>query len=173
LLEIGSWCGKSAIYLGIGAESFGATLFSVDHHHGSEENQIGWEHFDESLIDPATGQLNTLPHFQKTIAEANLDHCVVGIVGESTTVAKHWTTPLDLLFIDGGHGSDVAWADYYAWTPKVALVGFLAIHDVFEDPNDGGRPPYELFCHALASGQFKLHNQVGSLAMLQRVSSVL
>ena len=170
LLEIGSWCGKSAVYLGTGAEETGATVFSVDHHHGSEENQVGWEYFDEELLDPIDGRLNTLPHFQRTIATAHLEDTVIGIVGESTHVARQWTTPLDLLFIDGGHGSDVAWADYRAWIPKVAPHGYLAIHDVFENPADGGRPPYEIYQAARSSGAFCDVDRCGSLRVLRRTT---
>lgn len=169
MLEIGSWCGKSAVYLGIGVEETGATLFSLDHHHGSEENQEGWEHFDPELLDPRDGRLNTLSHFQTTIALADLEQSVVGIVGESTVVAQHWQTPLALLFIDGGHGSQVAHADYDAWVHKVALGGSLAIHDVFEDPADGGQTPYELYVRALQSEAFEPISRVGSLAVLRRI----
>jgi predicted O-methyltransferase YrrM len=170
LLEIGSWCGKSAVYLGAGAEATRATLFSVDHHHGSEENQVGWEYFDETLVDPNDGRLNTLPHFQRTIAVAQLEDSVIGIVGESSSVARHWSTPRDLLFIDGGHGPALAHADYRVWTPKVAAGGYLAIHDVFEDPGEGGRPPYEIYQAALSSGYFTDFDRCGSLAILRRRS---
>ncbi len=52
LLEIGSYCGKSAVYLGTAARDGGTVLFTVDHHHGSEENQAGWEHHDPEVVDP-------------------------------------------------------------------------------------------------------------------------
>jgi hypothetical protein len=84
-------------------------------------------------------------------------------------VARHWTTPLAFLFIDGGHGSDVAWADYRAWTPKLAAGGTLAIHDVFPDPADGGRPPYELYCEAIGpDGGYHERSATGSLRVLTK-----
>ncbi|MBW3556446.1 MAG: class I SAM-dependent methyltransferase [Actinobacteria bacterium] len=171
LLEIGSYCGKSAIYLGAAARAAGAALFTVDHHRGSEENQPGWEHHDPSLVEPG-GRMDTLPTFRRTIAAAGLEDVVVAVVGESTLVARHWRTPLALLFVDGGHGQAVAWADYRAWTPKIPVGGLLAIHDVFADPQDGGRPPYELFCDALASGAFveARGGACGSLRVLERVN---
>lgn len=168
LLEVGTYCGKSAIYLGAAARSSGTVLFTVDHHHGSEENQAGWEHHDPTLIDPETGRFDTLPTFRRTIGAAGLEDVVIAVIGESTTVARHWTTPLAFLFIDGGHGSDVAWADYRAWTPKLAAGGTLAIHDVFPDPADGGRPPYELYCEALESGAFTERAAAGSLRVLTK-----
>ncbi|HQU25814.1 MAG TPA: class I SAM-dependent methyltransferase [Acidimicrobiales bacterium] len=164
-LEVGAWCGKSALYLGLAAEATGSLLYSLDHHRGSEETQPGWAHFDPELLDPRDGRLNTLPHWQRTIAEASLEGHVVGIVGESTLVARHFAQPLDLLFIDGGHGEAVAWADHRAWTPKVVPGGLLLIHDVFPDPADGGRPPYEIYLDALATGFSELA-AAGSLRVL-------
>ncbi|MGA7833794.1 MAG: class I SAM-dependent methyltransferase [Acidimicrobiales bacterium] len=166
-LEIGAWCGKSALYLGAAAEATGSLLYSLDHHHGSEENQAGWEHFDPTLVDPLDGRLNTLPRWQRTIAEAKLEETVVGLVGHSTIVAAHFAQPLDLLFIDGGHGDAVAWADYRAWASKVVVGGLLLIHDVFPDPNDGGRPPYEIYLAALDS-EFIERAHEGSLRVLER-----
>jgi len=169
-LEVGAWCGKSALYLGAAAEATSSVLFSLDHHHGSEENQEGWEHFDPSLVDPLDGRLNTLPSWQRTIAEAELERTVVGLVGHSLVVAVHFAQPLHLLFIDGGHGHDVAWADYLAWSPNVAPGGLLMIHDVFPNPADGGRPPYEIYLAALESGQFAERAAEGSLRVLSRTS---
>jgi predicted O-methyltransferase YrrM len=174
LLEIGTYCGKSAIYLGAAARAArpATVLFTVDHHRGSEENQAGWEHHDPTLVDPVTGRFDTLPTFRRTIAAAGLEDTVIGVLGDSPTVAAHWSKPLALLFIDGGHGEEVAWADYRAWTPKLSLVGsLLAIHDVFPDPDDGGRPPYELYVHALESGGFVELEELrcGSLRVLHRV----
>ncbi len=154
MLEIGTYCGKSAVYLGAAAVESATVLFSVDHHRGAEENQVGWEHHDRAVVDPASGRMDTLPWARRTIEQAGLEGSVVLVVGLSVVVAAHWSTPLSLLFIDGGHGADIAWVDYRNWAPKVAPGGLLAIHDVFPDPADGGRPPYELFCDAVASGRF-------------------
>lgn len=168
-LEIGAWCGKSAVYLGAAAEATGSVLYSLDHHHGSEENQAGWEHFDATLVDPSDGRLNTLPSWQRTIAAAGLEETVIGLVGPSVVVAAHFAQPLDVLFIDGGHGHEVAWADYEAWTPKVVVGGLVLIHDVFADPDDGGRPPYEIYRAALEGGAFIERAECGSLRALTRV----
>lgn len=167
-LEIGAWCGKSAVYLGAAALERDAVLYSLDHHHGSEENQRGWEYFDDDLVDPHDGRLNTLPTWQRTIAEARLEDVVIGLVGPSVVVAAHFEQPLDLVFIDGGHAHDVAWADFYAWAPKVVVGGALLIHDVFADPADGGRPPYEIYLAALANGDFTEVGHEGSLRVLRR-----
>lgn len=169
LLEVGTYCGKSAVWLGAAARATGRVLFTVDHHRGSEENQAGWEHHDPSLVDPRTGRMDTLPTFRRTVEEAGLEDCVVAVVGESATVAGWWATPVAFLFVDGGHGAAVAWADYRGWAPHLATGGLFAIHDVFPDPADGGRPPYELYCDALASGAFEEERACGSLRVLRRV----
>jgi MMP 1-O-methyltransferase len=170
-LEVGTYCGKSAVYLGAAARATGgdAVVFTVDHHRGSEENQAGWEHHDASLVDPATGLMDTLPVFRRTIAEAGLEREVVAVLGESTVVAAHWRTPLALLFIDGGHGEEPAHADYDGWARWVARDGLLVIHDVFPDPADGGRPPYEIYLRALGGGAFVEDEALGSVRVLRRV----
>ena len=172
LLEIGTYCAKSAIYLGAAARAAGRVLFSVDHHHGSEENQAGWEHHDPEVV-ARDGRMDTLPWAREAIERAGLEDTVVLVVGPSTVVASGWGSALALLFIDGGHGCEVAWADYHQWVPKLAVDGLLAIHDVFPDPAKGGRPPYELYLAALASGQFEDSPELacGSLRVLRRANS--
>jgi predicted O-methyltransferase YrrM len=170
-VEIGAWCGKSGTYLGAAAEATGAILYSIDHHRGSEENQAGWEHHESDLIDPEIGRLDTLLHWRKAITTAGLERSVVGVVGDSPTVAARWRQPLAFCFIDGGHGAEPAWADFRGWAPWVAVGGWLAIHDVFPDPADGGRPPYELFRAALESGEFIEDGECGSLRVLRRVAA--
>jgi predicted O-methyltransferase YrrM len=170
LLEVGSWCGTSAVYLGDAAEQAGTVLFCVDHHRGSEENQAGWEHHDPGVVDVRTNRIDTLPTFRRTVEEAGLEATVIAVVGESTVVAAHWQTRLGMVFIDGGHGSEPAHADYRSWAPLVAPGGMLAIHDVFEDPAAGGRPPFEIWSRAVASGRFVPVPTagVGSLRVLVR-----
>jgi predicted O-methyltransferase YrrM len=173
LLEVGSYCGRSTVWLGAAARAAGTVVFAVDHHRGSEENQAGWEWHDPTVVDPHTGRMDTLPFFRRTIHDAGLEDAVIAVVGESPRVAAHWTTPLALLFIDGGHGVEPARADYEGWTPHVAPHGLLVIHDVFPDPADGGRPPYEeIYLPALASGRFRERSACGSLRVLQRADAV-
>ncbi|WP_233608574.1 class I SAM-dependent methyltransferase [Nocardia stercoris] len=169
VLEIGTYCGKSAIYLGAAARETGATVFTVDHHSGSEEHQPGWEYHDTSLVDPVTGAFDTVTTFRRNIVRAGLADTVVGIVGASATVARIWRTPLRLLFIDGGHTELAAQRDYDNWAHWVESGGILAIHDVFPDPADGGQAPYHIYCRALDSGDFRELSVTGSLRLLQRV----
>ena len=170
LVEIGTYCAKSAVYLGAAAREAGTVVFSIDHHRGSEENQPGWEHHDPGVVDARHGRMDTLPFARDTIAGAGLEATVVLVVGPSATVAAHWSTPVALVFIDGGHSAQMAWDDYRGWAPWVVPGGLLAIHDVFPDPADGGRPPYEIYLDALASGRFEDRPELacGSLRVLRR-----
>jgi MMP 1-O-methyltransferase len=167
-LEVGSYCGKSAIYLGAAAQGRGTLLFALDHHRGSEENQPGWEWHEPDLVDPVVGRIDTLPVFRRTVLDAGLEGTVVAVVGDSPAVAACWATPLAFVFIDGGHGHEPAHRDYEGWAAHVAPGGYLAIHDVFPDPADGGRPPFEIYCRALASGAFTERAAAGSLRVLER-----
>jgi predicted O-methyltransferase YrrM len=171
IVEIGTYCGKSTIYLAAAAASVGQKVVTVDHHRGSEENQAGWEYHDATMVDPATGRLDTLPTFRATLAASGLERHVIAIVGRSADVAKLWQQPVGLLFIDGGHTDAAATADYEGWTPWVRPGGALAIHDVFPDPADGGRPPYNIYRRALASGAFKEVSVTGSLRVLERIGT--
>ena len=172
LLEVGTYCGKSAVYLGAAARATRTVLFTVDHHRGSDELQPGWEHHDPRVVDPRTGRIDSLPFFRRTIQDAGLEASVVAVVGDSAVVASHWSTALGLVFVDGGHGPGPAFADYEGWAGHVASGGLLAIHDVFPDPADGGRPPYEVYRRALASGAFAEETGLGqgSLRVLRRVA---
>jgi predicted O-methyltransferase YrrM len=166
LLEVGTYCGKSAVYLGAAAREAGTVLFTVDHHRGSEENQAGWEHHDREVVDPETGLMDTLPFFRRTMFAAGLEDVVVGVIGHSVPVALAWRTPLGFLFIDGGHAEAVAMADYENWSAHVVAGGMLAIHDVFDDPAAGGQAPFRVWQRAVAEG-FEPVSTTGSLRVLR------
>lgn len=168
-LEIGSYCGKSTVYIGVACQKNGSVLYALDHHYGSEENQRGWEHHDETLYDPRTDRLNTFPLFRENMRRASLEDTVVPIVAPSAVASKQWATPLAMVFIDGGHGMEPALTDYRHWAPRVMRGGILAIHDVFPDPKDGGRPPFEIYKMALASNLFVEEKVVKSLRILRRL----
>ena len=168
-LEIGSYCGKSALYIAPAARAAGSVLFTLDHHRGSEEHQKGEGYHDPDLADAATGQVDTLPELRRNLARAGLEEDVVILVGRSAEIARWWRTPLGLLFVDGGHSREAAEADWAGWAGQLARGGLLAIHDVHPDPRDGGRPPYEIWLKAMASGLFEPVRRVGCLEILRRV----
>ncbi|WP_405017148.1 class I SAM-dependent methyltransferase [Kitasatospora sp. NBC_00070] len=167
LLEIGSYCGRSAILLADAARATGTVALTVDHHRGSEEQQPGWEYHDPELVDPAVGLMDTLPTFRRTLFRAGLEDHVVALVGRSPQIAAVWGGKLALVFIDGGHTDEHATGDYLGWAPHLAEQGLLVIHDVFPDPADGGQAPYRVYLRALAEG-FEEVSVTGSLRVLRR-----
>ena len=167
-LEIGSYCGKTAAYIGTGCREKGGVLFSIDHHRGSEEQQPGEEYFDPDLLDEETGLIDTFRFFRKTIHDLDLEDTVIPIVAPSEPAARAWRTPLGMVFIDGGHTFEAALADYRCWVPHILPGGFLAIHDIFPDPAQGGQAPYHIYTLALESGLFTELPMVQTLGVLKR-----
>jgi hypothetical protein len=167
-LEIGSYCGKSSLYLGAGCQSNGSILFSIDHHRGNEEQQPGEAYCDPDLVDVRTGGIDTFHVFRATLEQARLEDTVVPIVGHSRVVARQWATPLSLVFIDGGHTFDAAVGDYHAWAGHLIPGGFLLIHDIFFDPAEGGQAPRHVYELACRSGAFEDLGVLQTLAILQR-----
>lgn len=166
-LEIGSFCGKSTVYLGVACKIQGKTLFSIDHHQGSEEQQAGQPYFDADLIDSKSGLIDSFPYFRAIIQKAGLDEVVVPMVTKSGVAARNWATPLGLVFIDGGHSYETVIADYECWYPHLLLGGFLVFHDIFLDPAEGGQAPYEVYKLALSSGQFEELPMTKTLGVLR------
>ncbi len=169
-LEIGSYCGKSSVYLGAACRENGAILFTVDHHRGSEEQQPGEEYFDPALFDPRQGRIDTLPFLRATLAAAGLEETVVPVVASSEVAARGWATPLALVFIDGGHAFDTVHRDYRCWSRHLLCGGYLLIHDIFENPQEGGQAPYRVYRMAVESGRYRELPRTGSLGVLQRTS---
>ncbi|WNO11745.1 class I SAM-dependent methyltransferase [Teredinibacter sp. KSP-S5-2] len=170
VLEIGSYCGKSSVYLGTACKEADGVLYSVDHHRGSEEHQYGEEYHDEALYDAANQCMNSFPEFRKTLMLAGLEQSVVPMVTASETLVKHWSGILGMVFVDGGHSPEMSMADCVSWAEHIAVGGFLAIHDIFESPENGGQGPYLGMKAVLDSGRYQLQDRVMSLAILKRVS---
>jgi predicted O-methyltransferase YrrM len=154
-LEIGSYCGKSTIYIGAACKTNGSIVYSIDHHRGSEEQQPGQEYFDPGLFEPQTGRVDTLD-------------TVVAMVCRSEVAARLWATPLAMVFIDGGHTAEAATTDYGCWAMHIVPGGYLLIHDIFKDPAAGGQAPYHIYNLAHSSGQFKRLPIIKTLGVLQR-----
>ena len=173
ILEIGSYCGKSTIYLATAAKEYNCSVYSVDHHTGSEENQVGWEYHDIELFDEETGKINSFPEFMRNLRKANLLDTVIPIVSDSSLVSRDWKIPLSMVFIDGGHTMEAAFNDFNNWKDKIIKGGILAIHDVFPNPDDGGRPPFEIYRKALSEKSFKEVEAVKSLRILEKLNETV
>ena len=167
-VEIGSYCGKSTIIIGAACQKAGGILLAIDHHRGSEENQPGEEYFDPDL-DDGEGGMSTLSQFRANIRRAGLEDTVIPALSPSQVVARLPMAAPAFVFIDGGHSMPTALADWQNWGSRVMKGGLLAIHDVFPNPADGGRPPHEIYKLALHSGLFEEEKEVKSLRVLRRV----
>jgi len=168
-LEIGSYCGKSAVYIGSAAKKNEEKLYSVDHHRGSEEQQPGEQYFDPDLVDDTGEGIDTLPYFLATISRSQLEGVVVPVVSTSEEAYADLRLEFSFIFIDGGHSEEAAQKDYKLWHNRLLVGGILAIHDVFPDPKDGGRPPFNIYKKALDSGQFKEIEAIKSLRILRKI----
>ncbi len=172
-LEIGSFCGKSTVYLGTACKIHDKTLFSIDHHRGNEEQQPGQPYFDAELFDEKSGTIDSFPYFQKVIDRAGLADTVVPIVSKSQVAARDWATPLSLVFIDGGHSYETVLTDYRCWYPHILPDGFLLFHDIFLDPAQGGQAPYEVYKLASTTGLFQELGMLKTLGILKRQRAVV
>ncbi|MFV0477965.1 MAG: class I SAM-dependent methyltransferase [Parahaliea sp.] len=169
ILEIGSYCGKSTLCLGTGASAAEGTVYAIDHHGGSEEHQPGEFFHDPALYNKREERFDSFGEFRRNIRKANLEDVIVPVVSHSKTAARHWRTPLAMVFIDGGHSLDAALDDYRGWSTHLLPGGILAIHDIFSDPAEGGQAPWTILQLALQSGLFEEVEQIDTLAILRRL----
>ena len=168
VLEIGSYCGKSAYIIGSACKKNNAILYSIDHHKGSEEQQPNEEYFDPDLFDPEISRVNTFPFFRETIRRTSLENTVVPIVADSSTAGKMWGTPISMLFIDGGHSFEAVHTDYLTWACHIKTHGFLVIHDIFNDPEKGGQAPWKVYEMALESGNYEALEMIKTMGVLRK-----
>jgi len=123
IVEIGSWKGKSTIWLGRGSQNGNrAKVYAVDPHTGSPE------------INKVLGEVWTLDEFKRNIAEARLQSIVDPLVMTSEEAARDFRKAAELVFIDGAHEYDSVRLDFELWFPKVVEGGIMAFHDT------NGRP---------------------------------
>lgn len=168
VLEIGSYCGRSAAVIGQACKENNSVLYSIDHHMGSEEQQPGEEYFDPELFDQRTGGINTFPLFRETLKKTSLEDTVIPIVSNSKTAGKMWQTGLAMVFIDGGHSFEAANNDFQTWSPHIIEGGYLVIHDIFFNPEEGGQPPRQVYEIALSTGMYTALEMTQTLGVLKR-----
>jgi len=167
-LEIGSYCGKSTVYLGVACKEKMRSLFALDHHRGSEEHQLGEEYHDPEPYDNDVALMDTFKAFRTSMRRSDLEDIVVPLVASSRAASRDWQTPLGMVFIDGGHSMEAALTDLECWSGHVVAGGILAIHDISPNPEDGGQAPYTIWKKAIDSGQFEDLGSVKTLGLLRR-----
>lgn len=118
IVEIGSWKGKSTIFIGKGAlAGKRIKVYAIDPHTGSPENI------------KVLGKVWTYDDFKKNIENAGLNDIVIPIVKTSEEAAKNFTDPVEFIFIDGVHEYEMVKQDFELWFPKLIDGGIIAIHD--------------------------------------------
>lgn len=169
-LEIGSYCGRSTLFLAEGCRVSGRhPLFALDHHRGSVEQQPGQPYFDPELFDVREGIATTLDHFMRHLRQADLVDWVIPIVTDSGRLSGYWpAAPLGLVFVDGGHSEADAFQDFHGWSTQILPGGYLCLHDIFPDPALGGQAPYRVLQHALSTGLWEQVDQIETLGILRR-----
>ncbi len=169
VLEIGTYCGKSTLNFAHVAKKINGLVFTVDHHTGSEEHQLGEEYHDGDLFDKRLNKFNTLPEFLKNIRSSNLGQFIIPVINKSSEASETFSELISLLFIDGGHSTEAAFSDYNSWKDKICSGGLLVIHDVFPNPEDGGRPPFEIYSTAQKSKEFDDLGIYETLGILRKI----
>jgi len=168
-VEIGSYCGKSACYIGQACKENKTYLMTIDHHRGSEEQQYGEEYFDPDEYNYDKEIVDTLPTLLKNIQKFRFEEVILPVVNSSELASKEIENNIDLVFIDGSHTFESAREDYVSWKNKIRIGGILAIHDVYDSAVEGGQAPKEIYEKAL-SENFKLLKRVNSLVALLRIT---
>jgi len=168
-VEVGSYCGKSACYIGQACKENKTYLMTIDHHRGSEEQQYGEEYFDPDEYNYDKEIVDTLPTLLKNIQKFQFEEVILPIVNSSELASKEIQNNIDLVFIDGSHTFESARKDYVSWKNKIRIGGILAIHDVYDSEVEGGQAPKEIYEKAL-SENFKLLKRVNSLVALLRIT---
>ena len=166
-VEIGSYCGKSTCFIGQACKENKSKLITIDHHKGSEEQQLGELYFDAEVYDEKLGRVNTLPLLEKNLAKFDLEEVVKPLVMDSISASKIVENNADLIFIDGSHTFESAESDYELWKNKIKKDGTLAIHDVYDSEDEGGQAPNKIFKQSLNEG-FNFMKRVKSLVLLQK-----
>ena len=166
-LEIGTFGAKSALYIAAGSSIHDELVYTIDHHSGSEEHQLGEEYFDPEIYDKKLGRVNTVPLMQANLQQFDESKWVVPILANANSIASSWKAELGLLFIDGSHTEISALNDYDNWNSKLHSNGALVIHDIYEKPEDGGQAPYLIYQKALTEG-FQLYERVDTIVCLTK-----
>ncbi len=167
-LEIGSYCGKSTLFLAAACAQHNQVVYAVDHHRGSQEHQPGELYHDPALMNTTEEVFDSFPAFRRNVQQFGFSDSVVPIVFRSERLAPIWSQPLSLVFVDGGHSASQALQDCLGWADKVQPGGVLAVHDIYLSELEGGQAPRLALNQLMASEHFIWERKVGSLVMVRR-----
>ena len=154
IVEIGSWKGKSTIWLGRGSKAGGRVpIYAIDPHTGSAET---WQMF---------GEVWTFDEFLANIQTADVAGLVIPLRQMSEEAARSFDKAVELIFIDGAHEYEMVRLDFELWFPKVIDGGIMAFHDA-----DAPGPRELVEKHVLGSRHFRHGRFVHSILVAEKVS---
>jgi predicted O-methyltransferase YrrM len=164
IVELGSWQGKSSVMLGGGLRNkCGAKLNCIDPF-GIDENPEYQRLYYDGLITKMRHSVEEA--FRRNIRRCGLADIVNQIRGYSFEVAKTWTEPIDMVFIDANHEYESVRRDFEMWSTFVKPGGIVALHDIAEQwPG-----PTRVMNEALQPPRFEEPQRVESLAWAVKVS---
>ena len=121
IVEIGSWKGKSTIFLAAGSmKASREKIHAIDHHKGGPDQEgLGYKDID------------TQGEFRKNIRNAGVENHVVPVIMGSVEAIQNWNEPIRLLWIDGNHDYEAVKNDFLLWEPYVIDGGVIAFHDTY------------------------------------------
>ncbi len=118
IVEVGSFKGRSTCCLAFGCRGTRKRVFSVDTFNGNDSD---------------FSARGFLQEFSANVSRCALSEYVQPVVGVSHEVARSWSKPINLLFIDASHEYEDVLADFEGFFPHVVPGGTVAFHDVCED----------------------------------------
>ena len=153
IVEIGSWKGRSTVWLAAAARRAGTIVYAVDRHEASRE-------------DPTA---RTYDDFRRNLTAAGLLDHVRPLVMSSREAERILEGPVGVLFIDGDHSDAGAQEDFTLWLPRLAPGAALLCHDVSTASYSGPRRMFQrLVCR---SAEFDAVRRVGSMMVARRTAA--
>jgi predicted O-methyltransferase YrrM len=161
IVEIGCFIGSSSVLLA-GPRKVKGTgkVYCVDPFDcsGDDFSVPYYRHLLASLGGGSVRQ-----HFEENIRAASLSDWIEVRQGGASEVARNWTTPIDLLVLDGDHSREGARAAYDSWIPFLKPGGMIALHNsndrVYGHDHDGHR---RLVLEEIGSRKFTAVQLIGT-----------
>jgi len=123
IVEIGSWKGKSTVWLARGSKAGNKTrIYAIDPFDGRDSKFITIPQPDYSVFEI----------FKDNIRKAGLNDLITPIVSRSQDASDKIKERIEFLFIDGAHGYEFVKKDFELYFPKVLRGGIIVFHDANE-----------------------------------------
>lgn len=126
IVEIGSFKGRSTVWLAKGSKGIGRErIYAIDTHLGSLEHRPGGEYASHM---PPEGTTEFV--FRQNIRVAGVEDWIIPLVMPSGEALRLWRDPIRLLLIDAEHAYETVRNDFIGWQQHVVLGGLVVFHDV-------------------------------------------